>query len=327
MNNSTRPRRLRNTAPLRSMVRETRMSAKSLIYPLFLVEQENTKQEISSMPGQYRYSPDRVGEVIEEYLDAGITSFLLFGIPSEKDEVGSGAYAEDGIVQQGIRLIKERYPEAFLIGDVCLCEYTSHGHCGKLDGEWLNNDESLLLLQKTALSQVQAGIDMVAPSAMADFQIAAIRESLDEAGFTDAPIMSYSAKYSSAFYGPFRDAADSAPSFGDRKSYQMDPHNSREAIKESIIDEAEGADILMVKPAMAYLDIISKVKEATDLPLAAYSVSGEYSMIKAAGAAGLLDEYATLCEVATGIYRAGADILITYAAKELAGAIMKGDIG
>lgn len=327
MSDSIRPRRLRNSAALRGLVRETRASVKSLIYPIFIIEDTDTKQEITSMPGQFRYSPDRVCELVEEHLEAGISSFLLFGIPQEKDELGSGAYAEDGIVQQGLRRIHEQFPEAQLITDVCLCEYTSHGHCGKLEGEWLDNDASLELIRKTAVSHAQAGADMVAPSAMADNQIASIREGLDASGLSDIPIMSYSAKYSSAFYGPFREAAGSAPSFGDRKSYQMDPHNAREAIKESLIDEAQGADILMVKPALSYLDIISSVRAVSDLPLAAYSVSGEYAMVKAAAAAGLLDEYQTFCEIATSVYRAGADILISYAAKELAAAIRKGDVG
>lgn len=327
MNDLVKPRRQRGNAAVRGMVRETRVGVQSLVYPLFLLEGENTKTEISSLPGQFQYSPDRVAEAIEESMACGVDKFLLFGIPHQKDELGSGAYAKDGVVQQGIRMIREKYPDAFIITDVCLCEYTSHGHCGALVGDRLANDPTLELLQKTAISHAKAGADMVAPSAMADNQIEAIRRGLDKAGYTEVPIMSYSAKYSSAFYGPFREAAGSAPAFGDRKSYQMDPHNWREALKECAIDEEQGADILMVKPALSYLDIIAKVRQNTNLPLAAYSVSGEYAMIKAASAAGLLDEYAAMCEAATSIYRAGADILISYYAKEIAAAIQKGDIG
>lgn len=327
MDQIVRPRRLREKALTRDLVRETRMSPQSLVYPLFLIEGTNIVQEIKAMPGQFRYSPDKVAEVIEESLSAGVESFLLFGIPEEKDARGSGAYAPDGIVQQGLCAIRERYPEALLIADVCLCEYTDHGHCGALRGTSLDNDATLELLEKTAVSQARAGADIVAPSAMADGQVAAIRGALDENGFTDTPIMSYSAKYASAFFGPFREAAASAPGFGDRKSYQMDPHNAREALKECFLDEEEGADFLMVKPALSYLDIIARVREATTLPLAAYSVSGEYSMVKAAAQAGWLDEYRTVCEMAASIYRAGADILITYAAREIAGAMQKGDIG
>lgn len=327
MDHIIRPRRLREGEPLRRLVRETRISKDSLIYPIFIVEDENVKEEISSMPGQFRYSPDRVSEVVEEYLAAGVDKFLLFGLPKEKDADGSGAWAEDGVVQQGFRVLKKNFPEALLVGDVCLCEYTSHGHCGHLEGEHLDNDATLELLAKTAVAQAAAGADIVAPSAMADGQIGAIRAGLDAAGFAGTPIMSYSAKYASAFYGPFRDAADSAPAFGDRRSYQMDPHNAREALKECYIDIDEGADFLMVKPALSYLDIIAKVRGISDLPLAAYSVSGEYSMIKAAAALDYVDEYRVMCESAVSIYRAGADILISYYAKELAEAITKGDIG
>lgn len=327
MNRIIRPRRLRNNSAIRQLVRETRVSAQSLIYPLFIVEDKNVKQEISAMPGQYHYSPDRVGEAVKECLAVGVDKFLLFGLPAEKDALGSGAYADNGVVQQGLRAIREQFPEVLLIGDVCLCEYTSHGHCGALKGEYLDNDATLELLAKTAVAQASAGADIVAPSAMADGQIEAIRAGLDAAGYFDTPIMSYSAKYASAFYGPFREAAESAPSFGDRKSYQMDSHNSREALKECAIDEGEGADFLMVKPALSYLDIITKVRQQTNLPLVAYSVSGEYSMIKAAAAAGLVDEHRIMCETAISIFRAGADILITYYAKELAEAMNNGDIG
>lgn len=327
MNEMIRPRRLRGNERLRRMVRETRVSIDSLVWPLFLREGKNIREEIPSLPGQIRYSPDQAAEAAERALRSGVRALLLFGIPNEKDERGSQAYAKNGVVQQGIRALKERYPELFLITDVCMCEYTSHGHCGILNGRRVDNDKTLPYLAATALSHATAGADMVAPSDMMDGRVAAIRSVLDENGYTDTPILSYAVKYSSAFYGPFRDAAGSAPSFGNRKSYQMDFHNSREAIKEALLDVEEGADLLMVKPAMSYLDVISRVKAETNLPLAAYSVSGEYAMLKAAGAQGLLDEYAAMCESAAGIYRAGADVLITYYARELAEAIKKGDLG
>ena len=327
MDLTIRPRRLRSSDCLRRMVRETRVSPDSLIYPLFLVEGENIVESIPSLEGQYRYSPDRVGEAIEECLKAGVTRVLLFGIPAHKDACGSSAWDENGIVQQGIRAIKEQYPECYIITDVCMCEYTSHGHCGILCGETVDNDKTLEVLCKTALSHVKAGADMVAPSDMMDGRVGAIRKTLDEAGYTNIPIMAYSAKYASAFYGPFRDAAGSAPAFGDRRGYQMDPHNRKEAIRECALDVEEGADILMVKPALSYLDVIREVSDTFDLPLCAYQVSGEYAMIKAAGAAGLIDEYRLLCESALSIYRAGANILITYYAKELAEAMRKGDMG
>ena len=275
-----RPRRLRTSSNLRKMVRETRMDKSSLIYPMFIVEGTNIKEEIPSMMGQYRYSVDRMGEKLEELTKAGIGGVMLFGIPNHKDELGSGAYAQDGIVQQGFRKAKELFPDLYMIGDVCMCEYTSHGHCGVLCGHDVDNDKTLELLQKTALSQVQAGADMVAPSDMMDGRVGAIRHILDANGYINTPIMAYSAKFASAFYGPFRDAADSAPAFGDRKTYQMDYHNRREALKEVEQDVIEGADIVMVKPAMAYGDLIREVKDITDLPVAAYSVSGEYSMVK-----------------------------------------------
>ena len=327
MDLTIRPRRLRSSDCLRRMVRETRVSPDSLIYPLFLIEGENIVEPIPSLDGQYRYSPDRVGEAVEECLKAGVTRVLLFGIPAHKDACGSSAWDENGVVQQGIRAIKEKYPECYIITDVCMCEYTSHGHCGILCGETVDNDKTLEVLSKTALSHVQAGADMVAPSDMMDGRVAAIRKTLDEAGYTNIPIMAYSAKYASAFYGPFRDAAGSAPAFGDRRGYQMDPHNRKEAIRECALDVEEGADILMVKPALSYLDVIREVSDTFDLPLCAYQVSGEYAMIKAAGAAGLIDEYRLLCESALSIYRAGANILITYFAKELAEAMRKGDMG
>ena len=322
-----RPRRLRTSDTLRRMVRETRVSPDSLIYPLFLVEGENIKEPIPSLEGQWRYSTDRVCEEIEECLNAGVSRVLLFGIPAHKDACGSSAWDPNGVVQQGIRAIKEKFPQCYVITDVCMCEYTDHGHCGILHDHEVDNDKTLEVLAKTALSHVQAGADMVAPSDMMDGRIGAIREVLDDNGFTNVPIMSYSAKYASAFYGPFRDAAGSAPAFGDRRGYQMDPHNRREALKECALDVEEGADILMVKPALSYLDVIRECSDAFDLPMAAYSVSGEYAMIKAAGKAGLIDEHRVMCESALSIFRAGANILITYFAKELAQAMKQGELG
>ena len=324
---SIRPRRLRSSDTLRRMVRETRVSPESLIYPLFIVEGENIVEPIPSLDGQWRYSPDRVCEAVEACRKAGVNKVLLFGIPAHKDACGSEAWNPDGVVQQGIRAIKATYPDCYVITDVCMCEYTDHGHCGILCGHSVDNDKTLEVLAKTALSHVQAGADMVAPSDMMDGRVAAIRRILDENGYETVPIMAYSAKYASAFYGPFRDAAGSAPAFGDRRGYQMDPHNRREAIRECALDVEEGADILMVKPALSYLDIIREVSDTFDLPLCAYQVSGEYAMIKAAGAAGLIDEYRVMCESALSIFRAGAGILITYFAKELAEAMGKGDLG
>ena len=324
---SIRPRRLRSSDTLRRMVRETRVSPESLIYPLFIVEGENIVEPIPSLDGQWRYSPDRVCEAVEACRKAGVNKVLLFGIPAHKDACGSEAWNPDGVVQQGIRAIKAKYPDCYVITDVCMCEYTDHGHCGILCGHTVDNDKTLEVLSKTALSHVQAGADMVAPSDMMDGRVAAIRRILDENGYETVPIMAYSAKYASAFYGPFRDAAGSAPAFGDRRGYQMDPHNRREAIRECALDVEEGADILMVKPALSYLDIIREVSDTFDLPLCAYQVSGEYAMIKAAGAAGLIDEYRVMCESALSIFRAGAGILITYFAKELAEAMGKGDLG
>ncbi len=323
----TRPRRLRGNAVLRKMVRETRMDASSLVYPMFVIEGNNIKEEIPSMPGQYRYSVDRMEEKLTELADAGVNSVMLFGIPAHKDEVGSGAYAQDGIVQKAFRKAKEVCPQLYMIADVCMCEYTSHGHCGVLCGHEVENDKTLELLAKTALSQVQAGADMVAPSDMMDGRVAAIRKKLDENGYVNTPIMSYAVKFASSFYGPFRDAAGSAPSFGDRKSYQMDFHNRREALKEAMLDVEEGADIIMVKPAMAYGDLIREVKDRTDIPVASYSVSGEYAMVKAAAQAGFIDEASILCEMAVSAYRAGTDIYITYFAEELAGYMKEGRIG
>jgi len=324
----TRTRRLRGSETLRRMTRETRLSADSLIYPLFVKEGKGIEEELLSLPGQIRYSPDTVIKGIETAKNAGINSFLLFGIPETKDENGSGAYADNGVVQQALRNIKKTFRnDVYLITDVCLCEYTSHGHCGLIRDNKIDNDSTLPLLSQTALSHIRAGSDMIAPSGMMDGTVTAIRTALDADGFQDTPIMSYSAKYASAFYGPFREAAGSAPQFGDRKTYQMDFHNSKEALKRIEIDIEEGADIVMVKPALPCLDIISKASQFVKLPLAAYSVSGEYAMIKAATAQGLIDEYNTMCESAAAVFRAGADILITYYAKELAQAINKGDIG
>nr|WP_288913518.1 porphobilinogen synthase [uncultured Lachnoanaerobaculum sp.] len=321
-----RNRRLRANAIIRNMVRETRISKDSLIYPMFFEEGENIFEEIESMPGQYRMSIDRCDSVIKELLDAGVGAVMLFGIPKNKDEVGSEAYHDHGIVQEAIRYIKENYP-IYVIGDVCMCEYTSHGHCGILKGYDVDNDTTIKYIAKIALSQVEAGADMVAPSDMMDGRVSEIRELLDANGYENIPIMSYSAKYASAFYGPFRAAADSAPAFGDRKTYQMDVHNIREALKEVYDDVEEGADIVMVKPAMSFLDVVTKVKEITDIPVAAYSVSGEYAMVKSAAKNGFIDEEKIMCEMAVSAFRAGADIYITYYAKELAKCIDKGLIG
>ncbi len=322
-----RPRRLRSSEAVRSMVRETRVSADSLIYPMFVIEGENIKEEIEAMQGQYRYSIDRMGECLEEVIAAGVKSVMLFGIPAYKDEIGSGAWDDNGIIQKALRAAKEKYPELYYITDVCLCEYTSHGHCGALCGDHVDNDKTLELLAGTAVSHARAGADMVAPSDMMDGRVGAIRNALDENGFINTPIMAYSAKYASAFYGPFREAAGSAPAFGDRKSYQMDFHNTDEAVREAELDIAEGADIIMVKPGMAYLDVLYRIKEKFKMPTALYSVSGEYAMIKAGAKLGYIDEEKMICETAACMYRAGADILITYFAKEIAQYIKKGLIG
>lgn len=314
----TRLRRLRKHPQLRDMVRETSLAKSDLIYPLFIVEGEGVKREIPSMPDQYQMSVDNIVTECGELLELGITSVLLFGIPDHKDEVGSGAYADDGIIQKALRAIKRETPEMLVITDVCLCEYTSHGHCGIIEDGHVQNDSTLDLLVKEALSHAQNGADIIAPSDMMDGRIGAIRKALDDNGFIDTPIMAYSAKYSSAFYGPFREAAESAPQFGDRKAYQMDPGNSDEALREIALDIREGADIVMVKPALSYLDIIRRTKDNFSLPIAAYNVSGEYSMIKAAAANGWLDGEKTMMEVLTSIKRAGADLIITYFAKEAA---------
>ncbi len=313
-----RPRRLRKNENIRSLVRETELSINDFVYPLFIEDGKNIKVEIPSMPGIYRYSLDRLSEELDEVVDLGIKAVLLFGIPSNKDAIGSDTWSEEGIIQKSIRYIKEKYPHLYVITDVCFCEYTEHGHCGVLHEHDVDNDLTLENTKKQVVSHAKAGADMVAPSGMMDGVVKAIREALDEAGFTDIPIMSYSAKFASAYYGPFRDAAESAPAFGDRRTYQMDPANRREAIKEVALDVEEGADIVMVKPALAYLDIISDVKNNFNLPVAAYNVSGEYSMIKAAGKLGWIDEKKVMMETLTSIKRAGADIIITYHAKEAA---------
>ena len=322
-----RPRRLRGSENLRKMVRETRMDKSSLIYPLFVKEGTGIEEEIPSMEGQFRYSVDRLPFELERLQNAGVNSIMLFGIPDHKDEVGSGAYDPNGIVQKALREAKKQFPDMYYITDVCMCEYTSHGHCGVLCGHDVNNDATLELLAKTAVSHVEAGADMVAPSDMMDGRVRAIREALDANGHYGAPIMSYAVKYASAFYGPFRDAAGSAPSFGDRKSYQMDPHNSREGLKEALADVEEGADIIMVKPAMSYLDMVSEVSKAVNVPVATYSVSGEYAMVKAAAKMGWIDEERIMCEMAVSAYRAGAQIYLTYYAKELAKCMDEGRIG
>lgn len=322
-----RPRRLRDSEILRKMVRETRIDKSSMIYPLFVLPGEHIQEEIISMRGQYRYSVDMVHHKIEEMVQAGIDKIMLFGIPDVKDPVGSGAYAQDGIVQKALQECKKRFPEVYFITDLCLCEYTSHGHCGILNGEKVDNDETLEYLAKTALSQVQAGADMVAPSDMMDGRVRAIREALEQNNYKDIPIMSYSVKYASSFYGPFREAAQSAPSFGDRRTYQMDYHNKKEGLKEVLLDIEEGADIVMVKPAMSYLDMVSKVSELVNVPVAAYSVSGEYAMVKETARAGWIEEEAMIAEMTVSAFRAGADIYITYFAKEIAELIEEGRIG
>lgn len=327
MDLTMRPRRLRTTETLRKMVRETRMDKASLMYPMFVMDGENKVEEIPSLPGQFRYTVDRMDEELERLMKAGVSSVMFFGIPAVKDEVGSQAYADDGIVQRALRRAKQNFPDLYLVTDVCMCEYTSHGHCGVLCDHYVDNDKTLELLAKTALSHVEAGADMVAPSDMMDGRIRAMREMLDANGHVTSPIMSYAVKYASAFYGPFREAAGSAPSFGDRKSYQMDPHNRREAIREALLDVEEGADIIMVKPAMSYLDLVREVRDVVDLPVAAYSVSGEYAMVKAAAQKGWIDEEKIVSEMAVSAYRAGVDIYITYYAKELAKMMEEGRIG
>ncbi|MDP2729403.1 MAG: porphobilinogen synthase [Dehalococcoidales bacterium] len=313
-----RLRRLRRTGALRKLVRENRVEVGDLIYPLFIIEGKGIKEEISSMPGVFHFSPDRLSAEIEDIAKLGIPAVLLFGIPETKDETGSSAYHPQGVIQQAIRVIKECVPELVVITDVCLCEYTSHGHCGIITGGEVDNDKTLPLLAKMALSHVEAGADIVAPSDMMDGRVKTIRQALDEKGFQQTAILSYAAKYASAFYGPFREAAASTPQFGDRRSYQMDPPNVREALREVEQDINEGADIIMVKPALAYLDVIRQVRNTFNYPLAAYNVSGEYSMVKAAVRQGWLDEKQVVQEILTAIKRAGADIILTYHAKDLA---------
>lgn len=311
-------RRLRASENLRSMVRETRISKSDLIYPMFVVEGENIKNPVESMPNVYQYSLDRIDEILNEVEKSGISGNLIFGVPKHKDEYATEAYNDNGITQQAVRYIKKNYPSLIIIADVCLCEYTSHGHCGVVCGEKILNDETLPLLSKMAVSLAKAGADIIAPSDMMDGRVSAIRNALDENGFIDTPILSYSAKFASAYYSPFRDAAESAPEFGDRKTYQMDHANGREALREIADDISEGADMVMVKPALAYLDIIKSAREKFDLPLVAYNVSGEYAMVKAAAQNGWIDEKKIVSENMIAIKRAGADIIITYHALDVA---------
>lgn len=318
-----RPRRLRRDAVIRRMVRETVLTPDDFVYPLFIVEGKGAKKEISSMPGCYQEPVKDAVKNAKEAFSLGIPAVILFGIPKHKDEAGSGAYDEKGVIQEAVRAIKNSVPGLYVITDVCLCEYTSHGHCGLIKHGDVQNDSTLELLSKEAVSHARAGADMVAPSDMMDGRVGAIRDALDETGFEQVPIMSYAAKYASAFYGPFREAAESTPQFGDRRSYQMDPANRREAMKEVALDIEEGADIVMVKPALSYLDVISDVKDAFDVPVAAYNVSGEYSLVKAASRLGWVDEERLMMEILTSIKRAGADLILTYHAKEAARLLRK----
>lgn len=311
-------RRLRTTEPMRRLVRETKILAEELIYPIFVMEGENIKNPIDSMPGIYQYSLDRMDEILREAAESGISGILIFGIPAHKDERGTQAYAPDGVTQRAVRHIKQNYPGLLVIADVCLCEYTSHGHCGLVAEGKVLNDETLPLLAKMSVSLAEAGADIIAPSDMMDGRVAAIRQALDENGFLDTPIMAYSAKFASAYYGPFREAAHSTPAFGDRRSYQMDFHNKKEALREIADDIAEGADIVMVKPALAYLDVVQAAAERFDLPLAVYNVSGEYAMVQAAAQNGWIDEKRIVLENLTAMKRAGANILITYHALDAA---------
>ncbi|OZS79525.1 delta-aminolevulinic acid dehydratase [Tetzosporium hominis] len=314
-----RHRRLRTSAAMRALVKETYLHKEDLIYPLFVAEGENRKTEVSSMPGVFQFSLDRLGEELDEIVELGIQSIILFGLPAEKDEMGTGAYHNHGIIQEATRFVKERHPQLLVIADTCLCEYTSHGHCGVVDeSERIVNDDSLNLLAKTAVSQAEAGADIIAPSNMMDGFVAVIRKALDDAGYTDIPIMSYAVKYASGYYGPFREAADGAPKFGDRKTYQMDYSNRLEALREAKSDVEEGADFLIVKPALSYLDIIRDVRNAHDLPIVAYNVSGEYAMVKAAAINGWVDEKSVVMETMTSMKRAGADLILTYHAKDVA---------
>ncbi|GAY78663.1 porphobilinogen synthase [Sporolactobacillus inulinus] len=315
--NFDRHRRLRKTSVLRTMVRETFLRTTDFIYPIFVTEEgSNIKSEIKSMPNVYQYSLDRLDEELDEVVSLGIPSIMFFGIPKEKDAVGSGAYDDQGIVQKAIRQTKQKYPDLVVIADTCMCEYTDHGHCGIIHNDDVDNDESLTYIAKTAVSQAKAGADIIAPSNMMDGFVISIRQALDEAGFAQIPIMSYAVKYASSFFGPFRDAAESAPKFGNRKTYQMDPANRREALREAESDIKEGADFLIVKPALPYLDVLRDVRNQTNIPLVAYNVSGEYSMVKAAALNGWIDEKAVVLEALTAMKRAGADLIITYHAKD-----------
>ena len=318
-----RPRRLRKNENFRRMIRETKLSVDNFVYPLFATFGKDVKKPISSMPGNFQMSIDHLVKEVQKAKDLGIPAVLLFGIPDKKDEVASGAFMKNGVVQQAVKRIKDKVPDIIVITDVCLCEYTSHGHCGMIEKGEVDNDASLEVIAETAVSHAKSGADMVAPSAMMDGQVGAIREALDESGFDNLPIMAYSAKYASCFYGPFREAAESAPQFGDRKAYQMDPANGDEAIREISLDVEEGADIIMVKPALPYLDIIRRAREEFDLPIAAYNVSGEFSMIKAAAKLGWMDGERAMMEALTSIKRAGADIIITYFATEAAKFLQK----
>lgn len=313
-----RHRRLRQTANIRKMVRETNLHTNDLIYPIFVIEGEKIKNEIPSMPGIYQHSLDLLNEEVDEVVELNIPAIIVFGVPDKKDDVGSSAYCDNGIVQKAIRQIKERHPDLTIIADTCLCQFTDHGHCGVIDDGIILNDPTLELLAKTAVSQAKAGADIIAPSNMMDGFVAAIRAGLDEAGFVDVPIMSYAVKYASSYYGPFRDAAHSAPQFGDRKTYQMDPGNRLEALREAESDIQEGADFLIVKPALSYLDIIREVKDFSGYPVVAYNVSGEYSMIKAAALNGWVNERKIVLETLTSMKRAGADMILTYHAKDVA---------
>jgi porphobilinogen synthase len=323
---SIRPRRLREKTLVRNLVRETTLAANDLMYPIFVVHGRGVRDAIRSMPGQSRLSIDELVKECKDVAGMGIPAVLLFGLPAHKDPRGSEAYADDGIVQQAVRAVKDTVPDLLVVTDVCLCEYTSHGHCGIVEDGTVRNDPTVELLARTAVSHAEAGADIVAPSDMMDGRVGAIREALDEATFTDTPIMAYSAKYASAFYGPFREAADSAPQFGDRLGYQMDPANSQEAMREIALDLDEGADIVMVKPALPYLDVIARARMEFAVPIAAYSVSGEYAMIRAAGQLGWLDEERAMLEALTSIRRAGADIVITYFAREAARLLERGGI-
>jgi porphobilinogen synthase len=320
-------RRLRQTEGLRRLVRETRLNVEDFIYPLFVVHGRGVRREVGSMPGVYQLSVDQLGAEVEELLELGIGAVLVFGIPAQKDELASEAYDPDGIVQRAVRELKKRAPDLVVITDVCNCEYTSHGHCGIVRDGRIVNDPTLELLARTAVSHAEAGADMVAPSDMMDGRVLAIREALDRAGFIEVPILSYAAKYASAFYGPFREAAESAPAFGDRRSHQMDPGNRREALREIETDIEEGADAIIVKPALAYLDVIAAARERFEVPIAAYNVSGEYAMVKAAARNGWIDEQGVVLELLTGIRRAGAQMIITYHAKDVARWLRSGRIG